>query len=175
MALCEICKQIRGNDMTDKRTTEEQNEDANGNAGANGGVGADRDKRRLTDNVEGLVEDVNKVVKVAIERGTDAAESIGENIRDTFQGIRSNRDNVVMVRIDAESLARLDELVDAGIMGSRSEAAAFLISEGIKGRQPLFDRIAEKVQEIRRVKDELRNLVDDEDGDNGSGGRGTGS
>ena len=145
--------------MTDKRT-EEQNGDANGSADANGNVGADRDKRRLSDNVEGLVDDVNKVVKVAIERGTDAAESLGENIRDTFQGIRSSRDNVVMVRIDAESLARLDELVDAGIMGSRSEAAAFLISEGIKGRQPLFDRIAEKVQEIRRVKDELRNLVD---------------
>ena len=145
--------------MTDKRT-EEQNGDANGNGSANGGVGADRDKRKLSDNVEGLVDDVNKVVKVAIERGTDAAESLGENIRDTFQGIRSSRDNVVMVRIDAESLARLDELVDAGIMGSRSEAAAFLISEGIKGRQPLFDRIAEKVQEIRRVKDELRNLVD---------------
>ena len=145
--------------MTDKRT-EEQNGDANGNGGANDSGGADRDKRRLSDNVEGIVEDVNKVVKVAIERGTDAAESIGENIRDTFQGIRSSRDNVVMVRIDAESLARLDELVDAGIMGSRSEAAAFLISEGIKGRQPLFDRIAEKVQEIRRVKDELRNLVD---------------
>lgn len=146
--------------MTDKRTTEEQNGDANGNTDANGDAGADRDKRRLSDNVEGIVEDVNKVVKVAIERGTDAAESLGENIRDTFQGIRSNRDNVVMVRIDAESLARLDELADAGIMGSRSEAAAFLISEGIKGRQPLFDRIAEKVQEIRRVKDELRNLVD---------------
>lgn len=145
--------------MTDKRT-EEQNGDANGNSDANGNAGADRDRRRLTDNVEGIVEDVNKVVKVAIERGTDAAESIGENIRDTFQGIRSSRDNVVMVRIDAESLARLDELVDAGIMGSRSEAAAFLISEGVKGRQALFDRIAEKVQEIRRVKDELRNLVD---------------
>jgi len=159
--------------MTDKRT-EEQNGDANGNAGANDSGGADRDKRRLSDNVEGLVDDVNKVVKVAIERGTDAAESIGENIRDTFQGIRANRDNVVMVRVDAESLARLDELVDAGIMGSRSEAAAFLISEGIKGRQALFDRIAEKVQEIRRVKDELRNLVDGEDGDGGSGGRGTG-
>ena len=145
--------------MTDKRS-EEQRGDANGNTDANGNAGADRDKRRLSDNVEGIVEDVNKVVKVAIERGTDAAESLGENIRDTFQGIRSSRDNVVMVRIDAESLARLDELVDAGIMGSRSEAAAFLISEGIKGRQPLFDRIAEKVQEIRRVKDELRNLVD---------------
>lgn len=167
--------------MTDKRTEEQNrdaNADANGNAEANGNAGADRDKRRLTDNVEGIVEDVNKVVKVAIERGTDAAESIGENIRDTFQGIRSSRDNVVMVRIDAESLARLDELVDAGIMGSRSEAAAFLISEGIKGRQALFDRIAEKVQEIRRVKDELRNLVDEEDGGDDSGsasGRGSGA
>ena len=48
-------------------------------------------------------------------------------------------------------------------MGSRSEAAAFLIAEGIKSRQGLFDRIGEKISEIRRAKEELRQLVEEGD------------
>ena len=126
---------------------------------------AQDERRRLSDNVDEIVDEVNKTVRVAIVKGVDAAETIGENIRDTIQGMRGSRDNVVMVRVDKASLERLDDLVEAGIMSSRSEAAAFLIAEGIKARQPLFDRIGEKIQEIRRAKDELRQMVD-EDGAN---------
>ena len=120
------------------------------------------ERRRLSENVDEIVDEVNKTVRVAIVKGVDAAESIGENIRDTIQGMKGSRDNVVMVRVDKASLDRLDELVEAGIMGSRSEAAAFLISEGIKARQPLFDRIGEKIQEIRKAKDELRKMVEED-------------
>lgn len=120
------------------------------------------ERRRMSENVDEIVDEVNKTVRVAIVKGVDAAESIGENIRDTIQGMRGSRDNVVMVRVDKASLDRLDELVEAGIMGSRSEAAAFLIAEGIKGRQPLFDRIGEKIQEIRQAKEELRKMVDED-------------
>ena len=120
------------------------------------------ERRRLSDNVDEIVDEVNKTVRVAIVKGVDAAETIGDSIRDTIQGMRGSRDNVVMVRVDKASLDRLDELVEAGIMSSRSEAAAFLIAEGIKARQPLFDRIGEKIQEIRRAKDELRQMVDED-------------
>ena len=123
---------------------------------------AQDERRRLSDNVDEIVDEVNKTVRVAIVKGVDAAETIGENIRDTIQGMRGSRDNVVMVRVDKASLERLDDLVEAGIMSSRSEAAAFLIAEGIKARQPLFDRIEEKIQEIRQAKDELRQMVDED-------------
>ena len=120
------------------------------------------ERRRLSENVDEIVDEVNKTVRDAIVKSVDVAERMGENIRDTVQGMRGNRDNVVMVRVDKASLDRMDELVEAGILGSRSEAAAFLIGEGIKARQPLFDRIAEKIQEIRRAKDELRQMVEEE-------------
>ena len=123
---------------------------------------AQDERRRLSDNVDEIVDEVNKTVRVAIVKGVDAAETIGDSIRDTIQGMRGSRDNVVMVRVDKASLDRLDELVEAGIMSSRSEAAAFLIAEGIKARQPLFDRIGEKIQEIRQAKDELRQMVDED-------------
>ena len=121
------------------------------------------ERRRLSENVDEIVDEVNKTVRTAIVKGVDAAETIGENIRDTIQGMKGSRENVVMVRIDGASLDRLDDLVEAGIMGSRSEAAAFLIAEGIKSRQGLFDRIGEKISEIRRAKEELRQLVEEGD------------
>lgn len=119
-------------------------------------------KARFTEGIDTLVDEVNKVVRVAIVNSKTTAESIGDNIRDSVQGVRTNRDNVVMVRVDDESLGRVDELVEAGIVNSRSEAAALLITEGIKAKQGLFDRIAAKVEEIRQAKEELRRMVEDE-------------
>jgi hypothetical protein len=121
------------------------------------------ERRRLSENVDEIVDEVSKTVRTAIVKGVDVAENIGENIRDTIQGMKGSRDNVVMVRVDRASLDRLDDLVEAGIMGSRSEAAAFLIAEGVKARQGLFDRIGEKIGEIRRAKEELRQMVEDDD------------
>jgi Arc/MetJ-type ribon-helix-helix transcriptional regulator len=67
-----------------------------------------------------------------------------------------------MVRVNRESLRRIDELVEAGIFKSRSESAAFLISEGIKAQAGLFERIEEKIREIERLRSELKNLVGQE-------------
>ncbi len=105
-----------------------------------------------------IIEEIESLV----EEARSAGETLGENLREAIQSVLAGRDNVVMVRINKESLAKLDELVDAGIVTSRSEAAAFLIGEGIKARKPLFDRIAEKTAEIRRVKEELRTLLEEQ-------------
>ena len=123
---------------------------------------AEDEKGKLGEGIENLVEEVQKVVKVAIKQGASAAETIGENIKGTIHEVRYKRDNVVMVRMDVDSLKKLDDLVEAGISGSRSEAAAFLIVEGVKSRQGLFDRMADKVEEIRRAREDLRQMVEDE-------------
>ena len=124
-------------------------------------------KERLVEDVETLVDEVNKAMRVAVIRGSEAAESVGENLRDTIKqtvkGVRAARDSVVMVRVDKDSLARMEDLIEADIVGSRSEAAAFLIGEGIKVRQGLFDKISSKIDEIREAKEALRKLLDEED------------
>ena len=124
-------------------------------------------RRRILDDVEEIVGDVSKVVRVAVTRGSEVAESVGENLKetlkDTIHGVRSNRDSVVMVRVDKESLAKLDDLVDAGLANSRSEAAAYLIGEGVKSRKGMFDKIAEKIENIRKAKEELREILEQED------------
>ena len=69
------------------------------------------------------------------------------------------RDNVVMVRIDGGDLSRIDELVESGQFNSRSEATAFLISEGIKSKQQMFDKMAEKISQIQELRTELEAVI----------------
>ena len=66
------------------------------------------------------------------------------------------RENVVMVRLGDEAVERLDDLVEAGIFSSRSEAAAFLVGAGIQAQSGFFERIAVQAAEIKRLRDSLR-------------------
>ena len=92
----------------------------------------------------------------------EAVATMGDSLRATIEAVRSKSDNVVMVRVSRESLAKLDELVDCGLTNSRSEAAAFLIAEGTKARTDLYAKIADQSQVIRQAKERLRELLDDE-------------
>ena len=124
----------------------------------------DQERRTISESIGDIVEEVNQTVRITVEKGSAHAERLGENLKETIQGMRAGRDNVVMVRVDDNSKSKLDELLDAGIVNSRSEAAAFLIGEGIKARSQLFDTISGKVEDIREKKEELRRLLE-EDGE----------
>ena len=121
----------------------------------------DQERRTLLGGIGEVLEEVNQTVRTTIEKGTAGAEMLGENLKETIRGMRAGRDNVVMVRVDDDSKAKLDELLDAGIVNSRSEGAAFLIAEGIKARSQLFETISEKVEVIRQHKEELRRLLEE--------------
>ena len=117
--------------------------------------------RTITITLDDL-DDVDKAVRDALGKGRDVASSVGDSIRDSINAVRSTRDSVVMVRLSKDSLDRLDELVDSGVTNSRSEAAAFLIGEGVKARSDLFDKIAEQTRVIREAREKLRQLLEEE-------------
>ena len=134
--------------------------------------------KRLLDDLDDVVDEVNKVVREAVGRGSEAVGALGENVKQTWQetvrGQRPARTSVVMVRVDTESLQRLDELIEAGLCSSRSEAAHYLITAGINAKQSTFDKISLKIEEIRKAKRELRELLG-EDADESFGERESGS
>ncbi len=117
--------------------------------------------RTITISLDDL-DDVDRAVRDAIGKGRDVASTVGGSIRDSINAVRSTRDSVVMVRLSKDSLERLDELVDSGVTNSRSEAAAFLIGEGVKARSDLFDKIAEQTRVIREAREKLRQLLEEE-------------
>ncbi len=89
----------------------------------------------------------------------DLGELIGGIGRTIQEGIRSalqGRGNVLMVRVNDESLRAIDALVEAGLFKTRSEAAAFLIHEGIQSKQDVFRHISETVQRITEMREQLR-------------------
>ena len=123
-------------------------------------------ENNLRQQIETLVEDANNVLNSAAISSSKTAQSVKgrlkNRINETRDAVRSARDSVVMVRINKTSLSRLDELVEAKIVRSRSEAAAFLIEKGIESKQDLLDIMAEKLEQIRQPRDELSHLLEDD-------------
>jgi hypothetical protein len=82
-------------------------------------------------------------------------ENIGQALGDALQG----RGNVVMVRVNDEALGYLDMLVEADVVKSRSEAAAWLINEGVQANLSLFQKIGEVTNQISALREKLRETV----------------
>jgi len=116
------------------------------------------DEARHPSGFDDIASSVKEVAQKTGEVLNRATESIGKAIESAL----SARDHVVMVRVNDDSLKRLDALVQSGIFKSRSEAAAFLISEGTKAQEPLFERISERISEIERLQSELKSIVNEQ-------------
>jgi hypothetical protein len=96
-----------------------------------------------------------KTINDAIKQVEKQVEHLGKALTSALQ----DRANVVMVRVNDDSLAYLDMLVEADVTKSRSESAAFLINEGIKANETLFNRIREITDQISALKSQLRQAV----------------
>ena len=118
------------------------------------------------EDVDSLVDRVTKSVRDVLSKSSVAAGSVGssvmEKIRETVDGVRgTGRTSVVMIRVNAATRERMDQLIEGGLVGSRSEAAAYLIAEGIKAREDLFAGIAVQVEAIKRAKEELQRILNE--------------
>jgi Arc/MetJ-type ribon-helix-helix transcriptional regulator len=69
------------------------------------------------------------------------------------------RDQVVMVRVDEDTLDRLDAWVETGALKSRSEAAALFIREGLQIRATELSDLRDAIDSVRRAKEELRDAA----------------
>ncbi|MEA3309063.1 MAG: hypothetical protein U9Q70_06085 [Chloroflexota bacterium] len=89
----------------------------------------------------------------------NSLKSAIDSISKTLSTALENRANVVMVRVNDESLQQLDMLIEAEITKSRSESAAFLITEGIKANRELFTEIGKITEQIEALRAQLRQTV----------------
>lgn len=95
---------------------------------------------------------------IAAALPAEAYPEIEELLR-RFSGQEKTRSNVVMVRLTNQALTALDELVESGIFGSRSEAAAFLVGAGIEAQKNLLREASKHTAEIKKVRQRLRKAV----------------
>jgi len=83
----------------------------------------------------------------------------GEELNEAIKLALTDREQVVMVRVNEQLLDHLDMLVDSGICQSRSSAATFMLREGIEANKPLFERIAGVAEQIAELRSQLQDLV----------------
>jgi ATP-dependent Clp protease ATP-binding subunit ClpA len=95
-------------------------------------------------------------------------ESLGagrERVADEVMGVLARqtpaprRDNVITCRVDDRTLQTLDDLVEAGLYKTRSEAAARLIAAGIDASRELLEKVHAAVAEIHRVREATQALA----------------
>jgi Arc/MetJ-type ribon-helix-helix transcriptional regulator len=76
-----------------------------------------------------------------------------------YTGADEKRGNVVMIRVSDDAVAHLDRLVEAGLFGSRSEAAAFLIGTGIDANEEILSHAARHSAEIKKIRTRLGDAI----------------
>lgn len=96
----------------------------------------------------------NQVEKMAVRTA--------ESIKKVIDKALSSRNTVLTIRVNDESNNKLNMLVDSGLFRSRSESAAFLIQEGIKKQEVLFEKISSKLERIEKIRDDLKKIVSEE-------------
>ena len=103
---------------------------------------------------------VGASVRDMAARIPEQLSAIGRDISRTIERAISAKDDYMLaVKVSQDAQLRLGQLVQAGVFGTRAEAASFLIDEGIKSQGPLFERVEQKLAEIERLRAELRGLV----------------
>ena len=103
---------------------------------------------------------VGASVRDMAARIPEQLSAIGRDISRTIERAISAKDDYMLaVKVSQDAQIRLGQLVQAGVFGTRAEAAAFLIDEGIKSQGPLFERVEQKLAEIERLRAELRGMI----------------
>ncbi len=105
---------------------------------------------------------VNDTVDDISSSFRDFVNKVPETINKAVERALNVRDSTVLLRLSEPVSESVDTLVTAGVFKNRAEAAAFLVEEGIKAQSVLFNRIQAKLEEIQRLRDELRHSLSPE-------------
>jgi Arc/MetJ-type ribon-helix-helix transcriptional regulator len=84
-----------------------------------------------------------------------ALTSLGQKLRHATSG---GGEQVISVRVSEEAQEALELLLQAGRYDNPSEAAGFLLEEGVKAQAEMLWVIREKLSEIERLRAELRGI-----------------
>ncbi len=108
-------------------------------------------------------EEAEGEVQVTEEpRKRPAGDSVSKaltSFMESLEAALTGRGNSVMVRVNDETLAKLDMLVASGICKSRAESAAILLQRGIESSGALFDRIESVTNRITQLREDLLKSV----------------
>lgn len=89
----------------------------------------------------------------------DLVNKVPETINKAVERALNVRDSTVLLRLNENIIEAIDMLVTSGVFKNRAEATTFLVEEGIKTQAPLFAQIQAKLEEIEKLRSELRHSL----------------
>lgn len=96
-----------------------------------------------------------------IESGDMKVVCLAGNLSERMEAMAETpRDQVVMVRLNKESVNQLDSWVETGALRSRSEAAALFIQEGLALRAAELEELRGPLEEVRAARDRLKAVAE---------------
>lgn len=125
----------------------------------------DADSKRLLTVLEQLRSQGIQAHGLSCDEGDDAPVKV-ICVPATLQGSltalgESSRDQVVMVRVDADTVRKLDAWVETGALKSRSEAAALFVREGLGIRDGELAELEEVLKDVAEAKQRLRERAEE--------------
>lgn len=114
-----------------------------------------------------------KVPRIFIRSFEDIFDSMAEifkSIEEAMERLedvaRSKLSNVISARIGKKELELIDQLVDAGVFRSRSEAIAYFVRRGIESSKEWIEKTLEKIKKIKELQESIRKELEDLDKNN---------
>ncbi|MEM1623145.1 MAG: hypothetical protein QW543_03300 [Sulfolobales archaeon] len=98
----------------------------------------------------------------------DIVESVSrfiESLQDSLNQSLSKVTQVVSLRMKEKDLEVIDQLVEAGIFKSRSEAIAYFVRKGIESSKEWINRALEQAKKIRELQESIRRELGEEHGE----------
>ncbi|MEN2999984.1 MAG: S46 family peptidase [Acidilobaceae archaeon] len=88
--------------------------------------------------------------------------SIGREVEGALRAAEEREPSTVIssIRLREEELQVIDELVNAGIFKSRSEAVAFFTKRGIEASKDWLEKVRENIKRIRELQEEVRKEIE---------------
>ncbi|MEM1641855.1 MAG: ribbon-helix-helix protein, CopG family, partial [Desulfurococcaceae archaeon] len=83
-------------------------------------------------------------------------ETVERSIEEARRTLETATTVVSSIRLREEDARIIDELVDAGIFRSRSEAVAFFTHKGIEASREWLEKVKEQIERIKELRDEVR-------------------
>ena len=115
--------------------------------------------KRLEDELEDELIDVGAELKDVFDKIGDKFKfvCISPDLTESVEEMAgSQREHVVMVRVDDETKSKLDLWVETDAVKSRSEAAALFIREGLKVRQAELEQLEESLDDLDKARQRVR-------------------
>jgi methyl-accepting chemotaxis protein len=98
------------------------------------------------------LENIGVIIEQAIDSVTRSVEEALKTIGKT--------PNIVSARINRRDLEVVDQLVQAGIFKTRSEAVAFFVAKGIEASKEWVQRALDQAKKIKELQESLRREVE---------------